>query len=101
MTSRHLLLIGVALGSVCLQGAEPAPTKLPEGPGLAAKYPRDAGIARDARVLFAEDFESGGVDALSKRWDSVSNEGGRVVSISDDVPAASGGKRSLQMTATL
>jgi hypothetical protein len=94
-------IIGVALGCVCLMGAEPAPAKLPEGPGVAAKYPRDAGISRDQRVLLAEDFESGGVEALSQRWDSVSNQGGQVVGFSDDVPAASGGKRSLQMTATL
>src|SRR5262245_15560327 len=98
---RAVLLAGVAFTCVGLLGADTAPAKLPEGPGLSAKYPRDAGIARDAHVLFAEDFESGGVDALSKRWDSVSNQGGQVVAFSDDVPAASGGNRSLQMTATL
>jgi hypothetical protein len=94
-------MMGVGLGCLSLPAAEPAPPKLPEGPGLAAKYPRDASIAGDPHVLFAEDFESGGVEALSKRWDNVSNQGGQVVAFSDDVPAASGGKRSLRMTATL
>lgn len=36
-------------------------------PGLAAQYPGDAGVAGDAAVLFAEDFESGDL----KRWDDV------------------------------
>src|SRR6266568_2483523 len=101
-----MMMIGLTLGCVGLLSAEPAPPaaaagKLPEGAGLSAKYPRDAGIAGDRRVLFAEDFESGGVEALKQRWDEVSNQAGRVVSFSDDVPAATGGKRSLQMTATL
>src|SRR5947199_8558846 len=96
---RALTMIGLAIGCVGLLRAEPAPAKLPERPGLAAKYPRDAGIARDARVLFAEDFEAGRIDALSQRWDSVSNEAGQVLAFSDDVPAAGGGKRSLRMTA--
>ena len=30
---------------------------LPSGPGLAARYPGDAGIASDPRVLLFEDFE--------------------------------------------
>lgn len=29
---------------------------LPEGPGLAAQYPGDEGLERDARVLFVEDL---------------------------------------------
>jgi hypothetical protein len=43
-------------------GAERA---LPEGPGLAARYPRDAGIERDPKVVFAENFEAGNLS----RWD--------------------------------
>ena len=50
--------------------------------------------AGDRRVLFAEDFESGGIEALKQRWDEISNQAGKVVSFSDDVPAASGGKRT-------
>lgn len=33
-----------------------------ETEGLAAKYPQDAGIGRDAAVLFHEDFEDGELD---------------------------------------
>lgn len=33
--------------------------------GLAAKYPRDLGLARDPAVLFADDFESGDM----QKWD--------------------------------
>jgi hypothetical protein len=52
-------------------------------------------------VLLAEDLESVSLDDLTKRWSSVSNQDGKVLAFSEDVPAASGGKRSLQMTATL
>jgi hypothetical protein len=77
-----------------------AQQKLPEGYGLAAKYPRDAGIARDPSVLLAEDFESGSLADLGKRWSDVSNKGGKVLAFSSDAPPGSGGKRSLQVTAT-
>ena len=78
-----------------------ADTHLPDGPGLSAKYPGDRGIVTDPSVLFAEDFESGDIGSLSKRWQSVSNEGGRVLALSGDSPSGSTGKRALQMTATL
>jgi predicted amidohydrolase len=41
-------------------------------PGLAAKYPDDAGIGNDPNVLFSDNFESGDM----KRWDQ---QRGRVV----------------------
>lgn len=69
--------------------------------GIADKYPGDAGIERDPRVLFAENFENGDLATLSRRWDQISNQDGKVVAFSDDVPPGSPGKRSLQMTATL
>jgi hypothetical protein len=69
--------------------------------GLAAKYPGDAGIAGDARVLLAEDFETGTLADLAKRWDDVSNKDGKVMAFSDEVPPGSRGKRSLQITATV
>jgi hypothetical protein len=74
---------------------------LPQGYGLSARYPGDAGIARDPAVLLAEDFEEGDLEALAKRWESVSNEAGKVLALSRDVPPASAGEHSLQMTATL
>lgn len=42
--------------------------------GLASKYPGDVGIAKDPEVLFADDFESGGM----KKWDQ---QRGRVLMI--------------------
>jgi hypothetical protein len=80
--------------------AAPLSTRLPDGPGLAAKYPGDRGIGRDARVLFADDFETGTVEAIGRRWGEASNRDGKVIAISSDAPPG-GGKRSLQMTATL
>lgn len=55
--------------------------------GLAAKYPGDAGIARDSEVLFADNFESGDM----KKWDQ---ERGRVV-MTEDKPNS--GRWSVQM----
>jgi hypothetical protein len=47
---------------------------LPEGPGLSASHPHDVGMAGDAAVLLAENFETGALSDLAKRWDDVSNE---------------------------
>ncbi|MSU36763.1 MAG: hypothetical protein EXS36_17030 [Pedosphaera sp.] len=41
-------------------------------PGLASKYPGDAGIAKDPAVLFYDDFED---DAPGKLWDEVKTRG--------------------------
>jgi hypothetical protein len=75
--------------------------RLPEGFGLAGKYPGDRGIESDPNVLFSENFEEGTLQDLAQRWSNVSNKGGKVLAFSDDVPPASSGKRSIQMTATL
>jgi hypothetical protein len=74
---------------------------LPEGAGLAAKYPRDRGLARDAAVLLAEDFESGELSDLEKRWTEVSNKDGKVLAFDADQPATSGGRRALRIASTL
>ena len=66
----RLLLLALATGAAA------AEDKLPDGPGLAAKYPQDRGIAKDAAVLFADDFESGDL----KKWDDV---GGTLAVVSD------------------
>jgi hypothetical protein len=52
-------------------------------------------------MLFAEDFETGSLDEVARRWGEMSNQGGKVMAFSSDVPPGSRGKRSLQMTATL
>lgn len=45
------------------EGAAPAAGP-PEGLGLAAKYPDDAGIERDPEVIFAEGFENGEIPTV-------------------------------------
>jgi hypothetical protein len=51
--------------------ASPLPA---DEPGLAARYPKDAGIGRDKAVLFHDDFETGTVGAA---WDEVNRRKGR------------------------
>jgi len=53
---------------VLLIATTAAAADLPRGPGLAAKYPDDQGLAKDPAVLFADDFESGDL----KKWDDKS-----------------------------
>jgi hypothetical protein len=74
-------------------GAERKP--LPEGPGLAAKYPGDVGIDKDPNIVFVENFEHPSFDACAKRWESVTQP--ELMSLSDEKPSASGGKKSLQV----
>lgn len=74
---------------------------LPQGPGLSAKYPGDAGISGDPAVLVAETFEEASLESILGRWDDVSNEDGKVLALSKDVPTDSAGTQSLQITATL
>ena len=57
-----------------------AAEKLPEGPGLAAKYPGDANLAKDPAVFFADDFESGDL----KKWD----DKGGTIAVTDHQPHA-------------
>ncbi len=79
-----------------------ASAALPEGnAGLAARHPHDRGLAQDSAVVLAEDFETGTLQDLDKRWTDISNKDGKVLAFAADQPKASSGKRSLQMTATL
>jgi hypothetical protein len=71
-----LVLVGVMSGGgrdTSDGGNDPGPTgDLPEGDqGIASKYPDDKGIARDAAVIFADDFESydSGQD-LGSNWNA-------------------------------
>ena len=68
----------------------------PEGPGLAAKYPGDAGIETDPNVIFVENFDEPSLDDMKKRWESVSDA--EIMSLSDDRPPESSSGRSLLMT---
>jgi len=69
---------------------------LPEGSGLAAKYPGDRGIESDPQVVFAEGFEQGSAEKLRESWDSVSSP--EIMSFSDHTPEGSAGRRSLLMS---
>jgi hypothetical protein len=89
-----VLAVALASGSaIVTRGGEP---KLPEGDaGIAAKYPGDAGVEKDPAVVFAEDFEVPSIDGLKGRWNQVNT---KITSLSDDVPPASRGKRSILFT---
>jgi hypothetical protein len=69
---------------------------LAQDAGIAAQYPGDEGIEKDPRVLFVEDFETGTLEETAARW------GGHRVAgtwdLSDDLAAASPGKKSLHIT---
>ncbi len=69
---------------------------LPQGPGLSAKYPGDAGIASDPEVVFVEDFEEQSLEAMKKRWDNVQSP--EIMSFSEEVPKGSAGTHSLLLT---
>jgi hypothetical protein len=51
-------------------------------------------------VLFAENFESGALDEVKKRWSESSDKDGKALAFSAETPPASRGKRSLEVTAT-
>lgn len=74
-----------------------APVTFP-GRGIADGYPGDAGIERDARVIFRENFEQSSLDALWGRWDQTGDRPG--MTFAPDVPAGSAGRQSLLMDRT-
>ena len=85
---KTLLLL---LSTVPLLAAGP----LPSGAGLAAKYPGDAGIERDARVVQVEKFEQADIATLAAQWESVRAKDS--MSFTADVPPGSAGRQSLLM----
>lgn len=98
---RHLLVslavvVAVSLWLCCgpratCQDLAPA---FPEGPGLAARYPGDAGLSRDPAVVLLEDFEEPSLAALQAGWEQVQG----TQALSEDRPAGSAGMQSLLMT---
>lgn len=70
---------------------------LPQGPGLAARFRADSGIANHSAVIFADDFENG---ELGARWDEKGAGKGKALSF-----AAPGGgvcgRRCLKVEARL
>ena len=94
-----VVMLVVCLALLAGRTAAAAPDALPEGAGgIAVKYPGDSGVEKDKRVLLYENFETAALD--KNRWTDISNKAG-ALSFSDDVPAASAGKKSLLVTATL
>ena len=71
---------------------------LPEGKGLAALFPQDAGLKGHAEVVFADDFESG---ALGDGWDETGNKDGKVLSYAPPGKDTGLGGRCLRVEAHL
>ena len=65
----------------------------PEKGGIASLYPGDEGIERDSRVLFVDDFETGGPEQIGARWGQISRK--ENVSLSDDIHSNSPGNKSI------
>lgn len=89
----------VCAGVLLLQGAwlpchaQENPPPLPKGPGLAAKYPGDRGLAKDPAVVFVENFEHADFEALQTRWESISKP--EQMSLVQAGPSASAGTKAL------
>jgi hypothetical protein len=102
MTSTHVTALAATLAFTFNSNAQTVPSATTANAlrtipleGIATKYPGDAGIERDPRVVFVEDFEEDSLETLWKRWETVSDRAGQ--SYSDDVPPGSKGKHSLIM----
>ena len=96
MNHRSFLATTGAATLVCifalpLVAADP----LPSGDGLAAKYPGDTGIERDARVVLVEKFEQADIATLAAQWESVGAKSSMFFTA--DVPPGSAGRQSLLM----
>jgi hypothetical protein len=83
-----LSLCGVAVGAT-----QALPTAR-ESPGLAAKYPGDAGIERDRSVVFAESFEAGNL----ARWDDADGNPPPKVRLVRDKEHVHAGRVAAQLT---
>ncbi len=100
------LLLTCATSSCADETTAAAP--LPQGPGFAANYPGDVNIANDPDVIFSEDFETGTIEQIGQRWGDVKDRRpwGTLIkpdsmTLTDNTPDNSAGKRSLLITADL
>jgi uncharacterized repeat protein (TIGR01451 family) len=89
------MTLGGAVGASTSEQTS-ATTQAPSQEGIARKYPGDTGIENDSQVIFTEDFETGSLSDITDRWTDHSNVEG--MSLVSDVPSASSGARSLQIT---
>jgi hypothetical protein len=92
------LFIGALFCTLAASSTAAEPSRAFPSEGIAARYAGDAGIDRDPRILFVEDFEEDSLETLWKHWEAISDRPG--MSFSDDVPAGSAGKHSLIMERT-
>src|SRR5262249_3085726 len=81
-------LVAVFWCQTAIMGAE-----LEGNRGIAARYPKDVGIAADPAVVFTEGFEEESTDRVFARWEDAT--AADRMSQSDDIPPASAGRRSL------
>ena len=73
------------------------PTDLPEGDGIAAKYPGDLGIEKDPAVILADGFEDCSSPAdLRGKWDFLFHDAN--MRITEEPADVHGGKKALQFT---
>lgn len=73
---------------------EAASPPLPEGiTGIAAKYPGDVGMERDAAVIFVENFEQTSLADMKARWEEVKSI--ECMSFSTQIPSGAAGRHSL------
>lgn len=91
-------LIGFSIPQVAPAGDQ---SPVATGRGLAVEYPGDRNIAKDNRVLFAEDFEAGTLEEIARRWGEMSNKDGKPIAVVEEGPPGSPGKRALRITANL
>jgi uncharacterized repeat protein (TIGR01451 family) len=95
LISALLMTLGGAVGASTSEQTS-ATTQAPSQEGIARKYSGDTGIENDSQVIFTEDFETGSLSDITDRWTDHSNVEG--MSLVSDVPSASSGARSLQIT---
>jgi hypothetical protein len=96
MLRTWIAIVGVAL--ICGAGALGAAIQpLPQGNGLAARYPGDVGIGSDPAVILADDFESySSPSGLTSKW-SVASQGSNV-RLATEPGNFYGGTKSLEFT---
>ena len=90
----EVMIASSLAASALADDSKKAREPLPEGNrGIAALYPGDVGIERDAKVVFTESFEEDSLSSMFKRWEDIASAEG--MSFGDDVPPESRGKRAL------
>ncbi len=88
------LTTAILAGIICIPAF--CARELPEGPGLAAKYPGDEGIENDPAVLFVDDFETGTPAEIGARWGQIYKE--ENIDLTGEIHADSPGEKSLRIT---